>query len=105
MKHKRTYEAGRQTIGWAYGRRVTSVGQVKVGDYLIGDSHQFQATNLYRVTSIVHDQSRFCVVYVHPNRRTTGENEMCVWHWELEPERHPYYFAHKQNVPGRRSRT
>jgi len=96
-KKRRTYKAGRPIIGWAYGKRVASVSQLKVGDYLIGDSHQFQATNLYRVTKIFHDQTRFYVVYVRPNRRTTGENEMCVWYWELEPKRHPYYHAHKRN--------
>ncbi len=96
-KQKRTYKPGRPTTGWAYGKRVKSVRQVKVGDYLIGDSHQFQATNLYRVTKIIHDKSRFCVIYVQPNRRTTGENEMCVWYWELEPDRHPYYFAQRRN--------
>jgi hypothetical protein len=97
MKTKRTYKAGRPITGWTYGKRVTSVGQLKVGDYLIGDSHQFHATNLYRVTKIIPDKSRFCVIYVRPNRRTTKEREMCVWNYELKPERHPYYFAHRRD--------
>ena len=101
MKTKRTYELGRSIQGWAYGPRITEIAQVKVGDYLIGDSHHFQATNLYRVIEIIRDSgearpSRFLVIYVRPNRRTTRENAgMCVWYWELDPQNYSYYRARK----------
>jgi hypothetical protein len=99
MKTKRTYQTGRSIQGWAYGPRITKISQIQVGDYLIGDSHHFHATNLYRVIKIVKDPSdakpfRFIVIYVRPNRRKTGENAgMCVWYWDLEPQNYTYYQA------------
>ena len=101
MKTKRTYQNGRSIQGWAYGPRITEISQIQVGDYLIGDSHHFQATNLYRVTKIIRDPgnpkpTRCIVIYVHPNRRKTGENAgMCVWYWELEPQNYTYYHAQR----------
>jgi hypothetical protein len=99
MKTKRTYQSGRPITGWTYGLRIKGIGQVRVGDYLIGDSHCFRATNLYRVIKIIRDPgdaepSRFIVLYVRPNRRTTGENAgMCAWYWDLDPQNYSYYQA------------
>jgi hypothetical protein len=99
MKTKRTHRSGRPITGWAYGQPITEIGQVQVGDYLIGDSHHFRATNLYRVIKIIRDlgdakPSRFIVIYVRPNRRMTGENAgMCVWYWDLDPRSYSYYQA------------
>jgi hypothetical protein len=99
MKTQRTYSRGRSIEGWSYGPRITDIAQLRAGDYLIGDSHKFFSTNLYRVTKIVRDPSetkpsRFLVIYVRPSRRKTGENNgMCVWFWEISTRVTSYYRA------------
>jgi hypothetical protein len=99
MKTDRNYQAGRSIQGWGYGPQITEITQIKIGDYLIGDSHRFHATNLYRVFKIVQESgdvnpTRFIVIYVRPDRRETGENTgMCVWHGELDSPNHSYYQA------------
>ena len=60
----RVYENGRSTIGWRKGNRIKSIKQVKIGDVLIGVSHQFKAENMYLVIlspypSMSHDYQGF----------------------------------------------
>lgn len=57
MKAERTYKAGRETTGWRKGERVTSLAQLRAGDILIKDSHQFKATNLVRVRAVLGSPS------------------------------------------------
>lgn len=105
-KQKRTYKRGRPIDGWAYGRQVRRTTDVKVGDILIGDSHMFRATNLYRVVKIrkwLSDAGQpgvtFDIIYVGTNRRRSGPEKMSVAQWELNLSKSPwdtYYFAHKR---------
>jgi hypothetical protein len=113
-KIKRTYVQGRPIKGWSYGRRVTSVEQIKPGDILIGDSHQFKATNLYRVVPLPaliaklrrHDGQpgtpMFYIEFITPNRRHSDGQEMCVHFWEVEQSGRlhtAYYIAHRVKKP------
>ena len=43
---------GRETTGYVKGERILCSMDVKVGDLLIDDSHQFQATNLLIVVPL-----------------------------------------------------
>ena len=93
-KAKRTYKLGRPITGWAYGKRIKTAKQVKVGYILIGDSHQFKATNLYRVISVnayPYIGPPFHVEYIAPNRRREGY-DMAVWLFENSA----FYLAHRQ---------
>lgn len=81
MRQTRIYKAGRPTTGFRRGEKITDPAEVKVGDKLIGVSHQFKAENLYRVTE--HKGDRFHVVYIQPNGREADGDEMCVWAFNL----------------------
>lgn len=109
-KIKRTFEQGRPITGWAYGRLVTSVDQVKPGDVLIGDCHQFKATNLYRVVeNSTGVKDLFHYIYITPQNRKADGDEMAAWHFELAPAdtkpgsilRTSFYFAHRIVSPDR----
>lgn len=94
----RHYIKGRSIEGFAYGKRVTRLDQVNEGDFLIGDSHQFGATNLYKVLPWRPDSpgEKMSLSYVAPDGSddvTDGTREMCVWGHELRATAATYYKA------------
>lgn len=93
----RHYLKGRSIEGFAYGQRVTRLDQVNEGDILIGDSHQFGSTNLYKVLPWPDSPGeKMYVSYIAPDGSddvTDGTREMCVWAQELRGTTVTYYKA------------
>ena len=85
---RRTYAGGRTTSGWRMGSRITSLDQLKVGDILICDSHQFKATNLVRVDEFHNHGTSSAVLfhssYVDPHGKRFGPEQFAYWPWEFD---------------------
>jgi hypothetical protein len=100
MEKARTYEGGRSTKGWKRGKKITQIDQVKIGDVIIGVSHQFKAENLYRVTG--PEPTNFMagkileMRYIQPNGDKGDGHEMAVWPNELMDGRKEYFLATKK---------
>lgn len=86
--------------GWEQGEKIRDIANVKVGDLMLEVSHQFQAQNMVRITSLSKrdfQKDEICYgIFVNPdmtsNPRMGGDAEMAIWQSDF---RHPLreYFA------------
>lgn len=92
---RRTYKAGRDTGRWRKGDRVTSLAEIKPGDLLIKDSHQFRASNLVKVASLRSIPVSFTFNYAMPTGAVIKEPLMTTHEFELAMGHDVFYRAVK----------
>lgn len=92
------------------GKRITRISQLRPGDILIGDSNQFDATNVVRVMELPKGYSSpgYGEDHVYTEFRDPGDIRrsrqggtmlMCLWHWELKVN--DYYKAVSEAAQGK----
>ncbi|MGA9769733.1 MAG: hypothetical protein WBV94_11875 [Blastocatellia bacterium] len=94
----RTYKEGRPTGPWQKGESITSLDQVKSGDLLIMDSHQFEATNLIKVMKFRDPGSGFLYSYAETNGKPYGDPHMSMADYEIGGKWYSLYSAVKRQV-------
>lgn len=108
----RIYRAGRPTIGWRRGERVTRLTQLRKGTRIICVSHKHKCENLAVVTvryphlhlGIKDDQILYAAWATGRSGKRTGEPEFAIWHYELARHHNPgrtgehYFIAVKERT-------
>jgi hypothetical protein len=78
------------------GERIRQIGEIRVGDLFIEDSHQFDATNVCRVIKI-RDGNKFVASFVNSanpeSSRLWSDQPFCVWDFDLRGEMSRFYRA------------
>jgi hypothetical protein len=78
---------GRGTGGYSRGEKIKSAQEVNVGDLLIYDNEQFDATNLIEVTrkdDTGLNRDIFYAEHIDPSTNTKAGEEFAVWDFDLE---------------------
>jgi hypothetical protein len=104
-QQKRVYDDGRPTDGWKRGKRVNSVSEVKVGQFVICVHHQNKTENLFKVVEPTNGDSPNNPNLFHAQPCApdgtflVSENILAVWNHDLNHPKLQEWHIGERNGP------